>query len=139
MEFRFGERTDCIDVKLEELSGDTVVDIEYIKFSKSAANNIENILRNYVRSYNQDLKIDDIGLTKENFEKLGDNRYKASFTTLVNIGENTVVAVKVTLGNVDLRYNNRNVECNKENYVKISLANMTAYPFGDYTFEELKG
>ncbi|MBE5966217.1 MAG: hypothetical protein E7255_04550 [Lachnospiraceae bacterium] len=135
MVFKFGEKANCI-ATLEQLNGDTKIDIQYIKFRKASASNIEDILRGGINKNNQVLIIDDIKLSKKDFKKLGSFNYKATFITLVNIGGNTFTSVKFILGNVDLRFESRNVEIDGENII-ISLANMIVYPSGDCFFEEM--
>lgn len=137
MTFKFTDKAECMDVKLEQINGDSLVHIELIEFRKSSAKNIEDILRNGVKGRNQDLEIDTICLSKDNFSKLSSYRYKASFNTLIDIGDNTVKAATFTLGNVELRFNNNHVEYNGDGVI-ISSADMIAYPYGHYSFEELK-
>jgi hypothetical protein len=137
MIFRFTEEQRCMDVKLEQLKGDTIVDIESIIFRKQSERNIEDILLNSVRGDNQELVIDEINISKENFKKLGDNNYKISFITLNDLGGNVVSAVEIILGNVDLRFKYDNVKFH-ENDVTISLAHMMVYPSGINSVKELE-
>lgn len=64
MIFNFTDNPKCEDVKLEQIKGNTVIDIEHITFRKSSARNIEDILRNGVSGNNQELVIDEIILTQ---------------------------------------------------------------------------
>ncbi len=137
MVFRFTEQLRCMDVRLEQLKGDTVVSIESIIFRKQSARNIEDILLNGVRGDNQELVIDEINISKENFKKLGDYHYKISFITLNDLGGNVVSAVEIVLGNVNLRFKYDNVKFD-ENDVTISLAHMMVFPAGTNTVKELE-
>lgn len=136
MDFKFSNKSECMDVKLEQLSGNTVVNIDYIQFRNSSSRKIEDIFQNGVRDYNQNLVIDKILLTKENYKKIRDLTYKATFVMLVNIENNIVKTVRFTLGNVDLRFRHEYVRYDGEN-VTISYANMTVYPFSENLFSEL--
>lgn len=137
MDFRFSDGAECMDVKLEQISGELVIDIEQLTFRKSSAKNIEDILKNGISKNNQELVIDEICLSRDNYKKLLDTRYKASFITLIDVGNNVVSAAKVILGNVDLRYNNSHVKAYGDD-IEIKLANMMAYPHGEYSFIELE-
>lgn len=131
---RKGECTDC---KLETLSGDEAINLEYLKFRGCSVTNVADILKNGVKRSNQDLVVDSIICKKEEFRKLKDKRYKAKFVGLMDIGNNTLVAIEFTLGNIDISFNYKHVKSESDT-MYISLANVTVYPNNSNSFKVLE-
>lgn len=136
MEFNLGRKNDCVECKLESLAGFETVEIEYIQFRKASVFKISDIMKKGVQRDNQDLTVDSIVLTRTEYDKLVDKRYKATFVGLADVGNNVVSAIEFTLGNIDISFNFRNVEF-KDEYVYIDLAHVTVYPIGENSFREL--
>lgn len=137
MEFRFYKEAECINVKLEEIAGNSVVDIEFLKFSKSSKENIEDILNSQmVTGKNQNLIIEHILISKENFTKLrNDCRYTAYFETLIKADGDKVAGAKFILNNIDLEFDRRNVNYDDSEENIINYANMLVYPYGKNEFK----
>lgn len=136
MEFNLGKKNDCVDCKLKSLSGCEDVDIEYIQFRKSSVFKISDIMKKGVQRDNQDLIAENIMLKRNEYDKLTDRRYKATFVGLTDVGNNVVSAIEFVLGNIDIMFNVRDVEF-KDEYVYINLAHITVYPMGVSSFREL--
>lgn len=137
MRFNLGKKNDCVNCKLISLSGHEDVNIEYIVFRKASVSKMADIMNRGVQRDNQDLIADTIMLKRSEYDKMTDKRYKGIFTGLADIGNNTVSAIEITLANIDILFNVRDVEF-KDDDVYINLAHITAYPMGPYSFRELE-
>lgn len=137
MEFNLGRKNECVECKLESLSGNEVVEIENIQFRKSSVEKIADIMRHGVRRENQNLVVDSIVCKKEEFNKLADKRYKAKFIGLADIGNDILTAIEFVLANIGISYDVCNVRYDSDE-VYIDLANLTVYPFGTNYFKEIE-
>jgi len=137
MDFVFGDTIECADVKLEPLSKKyPEVDIEYLEFSKSFTNKIEDILNKGVRYDNQELKVNTIIMTRDNYNKMGNYGYKAYLDTIADTGGNNIGAFRLIFGNIHIHFDNRYVKYNGDTVI-IKNAEMIALDSGDYTYIEL--
>lgn len=136
MEFKFNSAAECLDIKLEKLTGDSSVEIKYIKFDESAKKYIEDIFKNGLNNSNQNLVINQILLSKENYLSLENCNYKASFRTLANLGEEGVQAIEFTLSSISLNFEMKDVSF-EGNEVKIHCAEITVYYSEDNSVMEL--
>lgn len=137
MVFNLGDKNVCRKCKLVPISGGDPIELKLVQFRKSSVAKIADIMKSEVRRDNQSLVVDSIICSKDDYNKLPKKRYKATFEGLSDIGNNYVIAIEFVLGNIEISFDIRNVTFNGDN-VLIHLAEITAYPFGDYYFDEIK-
>lgn len=138
MKFNLGKENKCIKCILEPLSGGESIEIKRLQFRKKSVDNIADIMQNGIKRENQELVLDAIECKKDEFEKLETRkRYKATFLSLADMGNDVVGLIEIILGNIDICYDVRNVNYSSEN-VNISLANVVAYPYGEYSYRVIE-
>lgn len=106
--------------------------LEIRKFSMP---NLDEILNNKELENKQELVIDNIMCTKEDFRKLTDDkRYEATVDCILNNGNNVLQSMTFTLGSVGIIYDMRNVEYEGD-YVIIKVAQFIIYPYATNSYK----
>lgn len=137
MKFKLAENHGCMKCELEALSKGDNVTIEYLKFTKESTQKIADIMQTCIKRENQELAVEQIYCSKNEFKKLAkDRRYKMKCISLLEDESETLVGVEMNFGNIEILFATQDVEYNTDK-VSIGNAKIMAYPCGDYSFKVL--
>ena len=135
---KLGKIDDLLDCKLESLAGDPTLEVEEIRLRECSSKNIADIMEKGVTRYNQEMIIDEIWFNEEEFDKLGEKRYKATFKTDTLTSLDEPIVIKVVLGNVGFEIDPKDVEYYPDSKkILVKYAKMTVRNGFEYSFKEI--
>ena len=135
---KLGEIDDLLDCKLESLAGAPTLEMEEIKLRECSSKNIADIMEKGVTRHNQEMIIDEIWCDEEEFDKLGDKRYRVTFKTDTLTSLDESIVIKVVLGNVGFEIDPKDVEYYRDSKkVLVKYARMTVRNGFEYSFKEI--